>query len=122
MDRVVADGVGGGVREQLVQQGVEFLTHPSVAQVGLGQRMRFLRNKGLSSEEVDEALVRAEQRGMTLPSTLQPRGQDRSSAAKVCWLGPAPNHHTHGLAPGSPFLVFEVPLVVTRLAIRIVLR
>lgn len=48
------------MREDQVANGVQFLTHPKVKQAPLEERIGFLRNKGMTEEEIDEAVRQAE--------------------------------------------------------------
>ncbi|GBG27382.1 Peroxisomal membrane protein PEX14 [Hondaea fermentalgiana] len=48
------------MREDQVSNGVSFLTHPKVQQAPLEERLTFLRNKGLTEEEIEEAVRRSE--------------------------------------------------------------
>jgi len=56
------------MREDQVVNGVSFLTHPKVQAAPLEERMGFLRNKGLTQEEIDEAVKRADATGEQTPS------------------------------------------------------
>eukprot|EP00727_Mastigamoeba_balamuthi_P004377 m51a1_g13938 putative peroxisomal membrane protein pex14 (198) ;mRNA; f:878532-879125 len=47
------------LREELVQNAVQFLRHPNVVGTPLARRVAFMRQKGLSQAEVDAALKRA---------------------------------------------------------------
>lgn len=47
------------MREEHVNNAVSFLTNPSVQDASESQRLDFLRNKGLTQEEIDEAYKRA---------------------------------------------------------------
>lgn len=47
------------IREDVVQSGVAFLNHPKVKQAPLSQKMSFFQKKGLTPEEIQEALTRA---------------------------------------------------------------
>ena len=46
------------MREQFVASGVAFLAHPSVADTSLTDRENFLRSKGLTNDEIVEAVRR----------------------------------------------------------------
>mmetsp|Transcript_7558 Transcript_7558/g.13178 ORF Transcript_7558/g.13178 Transcript_7558/m.13178 type:complete len:765 (+) Transcript_7558:174-2468(+) len=47
------------MREDQVVNGVAFVTHPKVKEAPLEERVSFLKNKGLTQEEIDEVLKRA---------------------------------------------------------------
>jgi peroxin-14 len=47
------------IREDLVSSAVQFLADPAVQQSPVTKRVAFLESKGLNSEEIDEALRRA---------------------------------------------------------------
>lgn len=47
------------LREDLVNSSVNFLNHPKVKPSPLSQKMAFLQKKGLTQEEIQEALNRA---------------------------------------------------------------
>lgn len=49
-------GGGGALREDQVQNAVQFLGHPKVQRASLEQRRKFLRNKGVTDAEFDEAV------------------------------------------------------------------
>jgi peroxin-14/E3 ubiquitin-protein ligase SIS3 len=46
------------VREDYVQNAVKFLSHPKVRGSAVVYRRSFLQNKGLTSDEIDEAFRR----------------------------------------------------------------
>ncbi|XP_039068922.1 peroxisomal membrane protein PEX14-like isoform X2 [Hibiscus syriacus] len=46
------------MREELVEMAVKFLLHPTVGRSPISQRRLFLENKGLTSDEIDEAFRR----------------------------------------------------------------
>jgi peroxin-14 len=48
------------IREASVASGTEFLTHPSVIPHSKEEKVSFLRGKGLTTEEIDEAFRRVE--------------------------------------------------------------
>ena len=43
-----SSGGGGALREDQVQNAVQFLNHPKVQRASLDQRRKFLRNKGVT--------------------------------------------------------------------------
>ncbi|KAH3822245.1 peroxisomal membrane protein PEX14-like [Dreissena polymorpha] len=57
--RKVAPGEPVSFREDLVATAVKFLQNPKVQQSSLDQRKAFLQKKGLTNEEVEEAVQRA---------------------------------------------------------------
>lgn len=60
------------IREDVVASCVSFLNHPKVKQAPLSQKMAFLQKKGLTNEEIQEALTRA---NSTSSDNLQPNLQ-----------------------------------------------
>lgn len=57
------------IREEQVVNAVAFLTHNNVKSVPLSERIAFLRDKGLTQDEIDEALKRGNLQSSSLPST-----------------------------------------------------
>ncbi|KAI8825006.1 peroxisomal membrane anchor protein conserved region-domain-containing protein [Fimicolochytrium jonesii] len=55
--------VKAGVREDIVQSAVRFLRDPKVQESPLAKRVSFLETKGLSADEIEEALSRASASG-----------------------------------------------------------
>ena len=80
----------GSIRESLVAQGVTFLTHESVAGVPLVERMQFLRSKGLTQDEVEEALTRAGDGVKVESSRTQPNSPVRPTAARCASMAVEP--------------------------------
>jgi hypothetical protein len=56
------------VREDYVQNAVKFLSHPKVRGSAVVYRRSFLQNKGLTSDEIDEAFRRVPVRALLLQS------------------------------------------------------
>lgn len=83
-----AEKVEGGcedkIREEIVENAVNFLRNPNVAGTPLARRVAFMKRKGMTSKEIDTALARAaattggapsQQAAPALPPTLPPRVQ-----------------------------------------------
>ena len=50
------------MREDQVKNGVTFLTHPKVKDASMDERITFLKNKGLTDEEINEAVKQAREK------------------------------------------------------------
>lgn len=50
------------MREDQVKNGVTFLTHPKVKDASMDERLTFLKNKGLTDEEINEAVKQAREK------------------------------------------------------------
>lgn len=48
------------MRDEVVADAVQFLNHPDTAHASLGKRVEFLESKGLTPEEIEESLKRAQ--------------------------------------------------------------
>lgn len=84
-----------GLRQDLVEKAIGFLTHPKVADTPLGRRRDFLREKkGMTEAEIDEAVRRA---GVTETTTgfIPPSS---SSGAMVRQSRHQPHHEEWGWA------------------------
>ncbi|RLN64863.1 hypothetical protein BBP00_00003206 [Phytophthora kernoviae] len=53
------------VRDELVQQGVRFLQHPKVQDTPLSERLLFLEKKGLTPQEIAQALKQNDEKNAT---------------------------------------------------------
>ena len=47
------------MREDLIQSAISFLTDPKVQSAALAKKVSFLESKGMTSEEIEEAMSRA---------------------------------------------------------------
>lgn len=70
------------IREEIVENAVNFLRNPNVAGTPLARRVAFMKRKGMTSKEIDTALARAAAAGGAsgapsgpVPPTLPPRAQ-----------------------------------------------
>lgn len=75
------------IREEIVENAVNFLRNPNVAGTPLARRVAFMKRKGMTSKEIDTALARAAAAGTggassqamgpasPVPPTLPPRAQ-----------------------------------------------
>ena len=70
-----------GLREDVVENAVNFLRNPNVAGTPLARRVAFMKRKGMTSKEIDTALARAAAVPSTsagpapAPPALPPRAQ-----------------------------------------------
>ncbi|KAF4320005.1 hypothetical protein BBO99_00005655 [Phytophthora kernoviae] len=57
------------LREEMVENGLKFLQHPNVQSTPLSERVMFLEGKGMTKEEIQEAIERHQNGGSTATST-----------------------------------------------------
>lgn len=72
------------MREELISSAVSFLVDRKAAESALSERLQFLESKGLTAEEIQEALVRS--KGSQLSSTVP---GDRESPSTTADAGPS---------------------------------
>eukprot|EP01137_Pigoraptor_chileana_P019251 Opistho-2@80017 len=94
----------GGIREDMVQTAVTFLRNPRVQQSPISKRTAFLKQKGLSDDEVHEALRRT---GDSVPT----------DATRINALQPqaAAHAHTHAQSGHNAVVVPQSDSLATRL-------
>lgn len=66
------------IREEIVENAVNFLRNPNVAGTPLARRIAFMKRKGMTSKEIDTALARSassQPQPPQLPPALPPRAQ-----------------------------------------------
>lgn len=64
------------MREDLIQSAINFLNDPKVQSAALAKKVSFLESKGMTKEEIEEALARANGKApSTSTSTIAPHGQ-----------------------------------------------
>lgn len=59
------------MREEVIADAVRFLNHPDTVHASLGKRVEFLESKGLTSDEIEEALKRSQQTAGNQPAPTQ---------------------------------------------------
>lgn len=57
-----------GIRQDMVASAVSFLTDPSVHDTPLTKKIQFLESKGMSNNEIQQALIQSQQSASTAPS------------------------------------------------------
>ncbi|ETI55087.1 hypothetical protein, variant [Phytophthora nicotianae P1569] len=83
------------MREEMVENGLKFLQHPNVQSTPLSERVSFLEGKGMTKEEIQEAIER-HQNGGTATSTTPivqtavPQQQQLPTAAPMMMSAAAP--------------------------------
>ncbi|KAG2215956.1 hypothetical protein INT45_004090 [Circinella minor] len=61
------------MREDLIQSAISFLTDPKVQSAALAKKVSFLESKGMTSEEIEEAMSRANGGAPSTTSTSAPQ-------------------------------------------------
>ncbi|CAI5725754.1 unnamed protein product [Peronospora destructor] len=86
------------MREDQVVSGLKFLQHPKVQATPLSERVSFLEGKGLSKEEIQEAIERhqngGDTRAFTDQSTTQQQQQMKTTTTPVMMTANVPMHQT----------------------------
>lgn len=77
------------LREQSVTLGVDFLSHPNVVSHSREDKTSFLRGKGLTGEEIDEAFKRVEPQAQQAQQAQAPP-QGHAAPAPPAYYPPAP--------------------------------
>ncbi|KAI8368992.1 peroxisomal membrane anchor protein conserved region-domain-containing protein [Blakeslea trispora] len=62
------------MREELITSAISFLSDPKVQSAPLAKKVSFLESKGMTSEEIEEAMSRANGKPATTTTTNQPAG------------------------------------------------
>lgn len=67
------------MREELITSAISFLSDPKVQSAPLAKKVSFLESKGMTSEEIEEAMARANGKSstgaaVTTTTTTQPQG------------------------------------------------
>ncbi|CAI5710187.1 unnamed protein product [Hyaloperonospora brassicae] len=91
------------MREELVENGLKFLQHPSVQSTPLSERATFLEGKGMTKEEIQAAIERHEKSGTAAaPNSLPLQQQQIHSqrAQQAVGLGAMP---TSAAVPMMPY-------------------
>lgn len=57
------------MREELITSAISFLSDPKVQSAPLAKKVSFLESKGMTSEEIEEAMARANGKAATVPTT-----------------------------------------------------
>ncbi|KAF4037210.1 PUB domain-containing protein [Phytophthora infestans] len=83
------------MREEMVENGLKFLQHPNVQSTPLSERVSFLEGKGMTKEEIQEAIERHQNGGTATTTTqsVQPPGQQQqqfTTAAPMMMTAAAP--------------------------------
>ncbi|KAE9337973.1 hypothetical protein PF008_g12270 [Phytophthora fragariae] len=85
------------MREEMVENGLKFLQHPSVQSTPLSERVSFLEGKGMTKEEIQEAIERHQNGGVSTSAAstaatqpvMQPM-QQLATAAPMMMTAAAP--------------------------------
>ncbi|KAF9097831.1 peroxisomal membrane protein pex14, partial [Mortierella sp. AM989] len=85
-----------GVREDILASAVKFLQDPKVQASSLGKKVAFLESKGLTSEEIEEAMARA-------------NGTSTGASAAVAAVGSAPGAAQQMVVPQHGQVVMVPP-------------
>ncbi|KAG7394643.1 hypothetical protein PHYBOEH_004869 [Phytophthora boehmeriae] len=79
------------LREEMVENGLKFLQHPNVQSTPLSERVMFLEGKGMTKEEIREAIERHQNGGTsTTSAAASPAVQSISAAAPMMMSAAAP--------------------------------
>ncbi|KAL3656922.1 hypothetical protein V7S43_018127 [Phytophthora oleae] len=84
------------MREEMVDNGLKFLQHPSVQSTPLSERVSFLEGKGMTKEEIQEAIERHQNGGTAtsaaapVPTAVQPVQPQLTAAAPMMMTAAAP--------------------------------
>ncbi|CDS07339.1 hypothetical protein LRAMOSA01288 [Lichtheimia ramosa] len=71
------------MREDLIQSAVSFLTDPKVQSAALTKKVSFLESKGMTSEEIEEAMSRANGKAPTTTTAAAPVVPQQTGGAVV---------------------------------------
>jgi peroxin-14 len=87
------------LNEELVANAVTFLKDPQVSSSSLEKKAEFLESKGLSKEEIEEAIRRSQD-----PNHSQPQGTETptTSVLPQPLNSPQPSYQQHFYAPAPP--------------------
>ncbi|KUF81262.1 Peroxisomal membrane protein PEX14 [Phytophthora nicotianae] len=83
------------MREEMVENGLKFLQHPNVQSTPLSERVSFLEGKGMTKEEIQEAIERHQNGGTatsttSIVQTVAPQQQQLPTAAPMMMSAAAP--------------------------------
>ncbi|OWY92894.1 hypothetical protein PHMEG_00037904, partial [Phytophthora megakarya] len=79
------------MREEMVENGLKFLQHPNVQSTPLSERVSFLENKGMTKEEIQEAIERHQNGGAaTSAAVVASPVQQIATAAPMMMTAAAP--------------------------------
>ncbi|KAK1943222.1 Peroxisomal membrane protein PEX14 [Phytophthora citrophthora] len=81
------------MREEMVENGLKFLQHPSVQSTPLSERVSFLEGKGMTKEEIQEAIERHQNGGtaaIPAPTAVQSVQPQLATAAPMMMTAAAP--------------------------------
>ncbi|POM58714.1 hypothetical protein PHPALM_36601, partial [Phytophthora palmivora] len=79
------------MREEMVENGLKFLQHPNVQSTPLSERVSFLEGKGMTKEEIQEAIERHQNGGTaTSVATAPSPVQQLATAAPMMMTAAAP--------------------------------
>jgi hypothetical protein len=86
------------MREELITSAISFLSDPKVQSAPLAKKVSFLESKGMTSEEIEEAMARANGKSsstaVTTTTTTQPQG--------AMMVQPQPGMHLQHAPPLPP--------------------
>ncbi|GAM28873.1 hypothetical protein SAMD00019534_120490 [Acytostelium subglobosum LB1] len=88
-----------GLREDLVRKAVTFLTNPNVKNTALGRKVAYLEKRGMTPEEIKEALMRHEELKSGGGITTSGTNTTSSTRSTAGVSSATPRRSTTGVAP-----------------------
>lgn len=89
-----------GIREDILASAVKFLQDPNVQTSSLGKKVAFLESKGLTSQEIEEAMSRAN--GTSSPAAASSAGPVVPAGPQGQVMMPYPNGQVMMAPPPLP--------------------